>query len=121
MINFKPRNCHTSPLFKENIILKLIDKVHLETILFVNKCINNLPPMFHDWFTFVSAQHSYQISSSTKEKLFKPPFKTISYGKNSVIASSIQSWNNAQQKLGSVKTLPSAKIKQLITDEVKNY
>ena len=55
---------------------------------------------------------SYQTSSSTK-KLFKPPFKTISYGKNSVIASSIQSWNNAQQKLGSLKTLPSAKIKQL--------
>ena len=60
--------------------------------------------------------------SSTKEKLFKPPFKTISYGKNSVISSSIQSWNNAQQKPGSLKTLPSAKIEQLITDEIlKNY
>ena len=32
--NFKPRNCHTSPLFKENTILNLIDKVHLENILF---------------------------------------------------------------------------------------
>ena len=86
IINFKPRNCHTSPLFKENVILKLIDKVHLENILFVNKCINNLlPPIFNDWFTLVSAQHSYQTSSSTKEKLFKPPFKTISYGKNSII------------------------------------
>ena len=78
IINFKPRNCHTSPLFKENVILKLIDKVHLENILFVNKCINNLlPPIFNDWFTLVSAQHSYQTSSSTKEKLFKPPFKTL--------------------------------------------
>ena len=38
------------------------------------------------------------------------------------MASSIQSWNNAQQKLGSLKTLPSAKIKKLMTDEVlKNY
>ena len=73
-------------------------------------------------FTLVSAQHSYQTYNSTKEKLFNPLFKTISYGKNSVIASSIQSWNNAQQKLGSLKTLPSAKIKKLITDEVlKNY
>ena len=106
IISFKPRNCHTSPLFKKNVILKLIDKVHLENIPFVNKCISNLQ----------------LTSSSTKEKLFKPPFKTISYGKNSVIASSIQSWNNAQQKLGSLKTLPSAKIKKLITDEVlKNY
>ena len=47
-----------------------------------------------------------------------PPFKTFSYGKNSVISSSIQSWNNAQQKPGSLKTLPSAKIKQLIIYEI---
>ena len=53
-----------------------------------------------------------------KKTFLHPPFKTISYGKNSVISSSIQSWNNAQQKLGSLKTLPSAKIKQLMTDEV---
>ena len=76
---------------------------------------NLLPLIFNDWFTFVSVQHIYQTSSLTKEKLFKPPFKTISYGKNYVISSSIQSWNNAQQKLGSSKTLPSAKIKQLIS------
>ena len=102
IINFKPRNYHTSPLFKENVILKLIDQVHLENILFVNKYINNLlPTIFNDWFTLVSAQHSYPTSSSTKEKPLKPPFKTISYGKNSVVESSIQSWNNAQQKLGS--------------------
>ena len=72
--NFKPRYCHTSPLFKENVILKLTDKVHLENILFVNKSINNLfPTIFNDWFTLVSVQHSYQASSSTKEKLFNPP------------------------------------------------
>ena len=103
--------------------MELIDKVQLENVLFVNKRINNLiPPIFNDWFTFVSAQHIYQTSSSTKEKLFNPPFKTISYGKNSAISSSIQSWNNAQQKLESLKTLPSAKIKQLVIDEIlKNY
>ena len=79
IINFKPRNCNTTPLFKENAILKLIDKVQLENILFVNKCINNfLPPIFNDWFTFASAQHTYQTSSSTKEKLFQPPIMTRS-------------------------------------------
>ena len=78
-----------------------MDKGSLENILFVNKCVNNLlPPIFDDWFTFVSAQHAYQTASLTKEKLFKPPFKTIFHGKNSVISSSIQSWNNAQQKIG---------------------
>ena len=122
IFNFKQRNCHTSPLFEEYVILKLIVKVYVENILFLNKCINNiLPPIFNDWCTFVLAQHSYQ-TSSTKEKLFEPSVKTISYGKNSVIATPIPSWNNAQQKLASLKTLPSAKIKQLITNEVlKNY
>ena len=81
-----------------------MDKVNLVNILFVNKYVNNLlPPIFNDWFTFVSAQHAYQTSSLTKEKLFKPPFKTIFHGKNSVISSPIQSWNNVQQKIGSLK------------------
>ena len=62
--------------------------------------------------------HTYEKSISTKEKLLKSPFKTISYSNISVIFSSIQSWNNTQQKPGSLKTLPSAKIKQLITDEI---
>ena len=112
--NFKPRNYHTSLLFKENAILKPMDKVNLESILFVSKCINYLlPPIFNDWFTFVSTQHTYQTSSLTKGINFKPPFKTISYSKYSVKSNIIQSRNNAQQKLGSLKTLPSAKIKQL--------
>ena len=69
-----------------------MDKVNLENILFVNKYVNNLlPPIFNDWFTFVSAQHAYQTSSLTKEKLFRPLFKTIFHGKNSVISSPIQS------------------------------
>ena len=53
--------------------MKLIDKVNLEKILLVNKCINNLrPPIFSDWFTFVSAKRTYLTSSLTKQKLFKP-------------------------------------------------
>ena len=68
--------------------------------------------------TSFSAQHICQTSSLTKEKLFKPPFKTMSYCKKSVISSSIQSWNNAKQKLGSLETLFSAKINQLITHEI---
>ena len=56
-----------------------MDKVNIENILFVNKCIINLlPPIFNDWFTFLSTQYHLQ----------------------------------------SLKTLPSAKIKQLITDEI---
>ena len=54
-----------------------MDKVNSDNILFANKCINNLlPSIVNNWFTFVSAQHTYQASSAAKN-IFKPPF--ISY------------------------------------------
>ena len=44
IINLHPRNFHTSPLFKQNSILKFQDKICLENILFVSKSLNNLLP-----------------------------------------------------------------------------
>ena len=44
IINFQQRNSHTSPLFKQNFILKFKDKICLENILFVSKSLNNLTP-----------------------------------------------------------------------------
>ena len=59
-----------------------MDKANVDKILFNNP----LPSMFNDWFTFVSAQHIYQISSKAEGKLSKL-FKTISYSKTSVVSS----------------------------------
>ena len=42
IIKFQLRNFHTSPLFKQNSILKFQDKICLEKILFINKSLNNL-------------------------------------------------------------------------------
>ena len=42
IINFQPKNFHTSPLFKKSSILKFQDKISLENILFVSKSVNNL-------------------------------------------------------------------------------
>ena len=44
IINFQPRNFHTSPLFKQNSNLKFQDKICLEYILFISKSLNNLLP-----------------------------------------------------------------------------
>ena len=66
IINFQPRNSHTSPLFKQNFILKFQDKICLENILFVSKSLNNLTPsVFSTWFSFSSDQHNNETSSST--------------------------------------------------------
>ena len=68
--NLQPRNFHTSPLFKQNSILKFQDKICLENILFVSRSLNNLlPSVFHTWFTFSSDQNNYETSSSIQGNL----------------------------------------------------
>ena len=67
IINFKPRNFHTSPIFKQNSILKFQDKICLENVLFATKYLNNLSPsIFNTWFSSSLDQHNYEISSSTQ-------------------------------------------------------
>ena len=69
IINFQPRNSHTSPLFKQNFILKFQDKICLENILFVSKSFNNLSPLnFNTWFSFASDQQNCETASSTPWK-----------------------------------------------------
>ena len=46
IINYQPRNSHTSSLFMQNSILKFQDKICLENILFVSNSLNNLSPSF---------------------------------------------------------------------------
>ena len=82
IINFQPSNCHTSPLFKQNSILKFQDKICLENILFFSKSLNDLSPsIFNTWFSFSSDQHSYETSSFTQGNLMKIFYKTNRYGK----------------------------------------
>ena len=42
IMNYQPRNSHTSPLFRKAAALKFKDKIDLENILFISKSINNL-------------------------------------------------------------------------------
>ena len=81
IINLQPRNFHTSPLFKQNSILKFQDKICLENILFISKSLNNLSPsVFNTWFSYFSDQHKYETSSSTRGNLIKLFYKTKRYG-----------------------------------------
>ena len=77
IINFQPRNCHTSHLFKQSSILKFQDKICLENILFISKSLSNLSPsVFNTWFSFSSDQHNHETSSSTQGNLKKLLCKT---------------------------------------------
>ena len=93
IINFQQRNSHTSPLFKQNFIIKFQDKICLENVLFVSKSlINNLTSsVFSTWFSFSSDQHNYETSSSTQGNLTKLFYKTNRYGKYSITVSPVES------------------------------
>ena len=118
IINNQPKNSHSVPLFKQINILKFEDKILIGNIKFVSKSINNLlPPIFKNWFIFFSEIHNYNIVLSSTDKLFKPSYRTDSYGKNSVIISAINCWNKTQNMLEgqSIKSFYQTKIKNILT------
>ena len=100
IMNYQPRNSHTSPLFRKAAALKFKDKINLENILFIRKCINNLlPSLFNNWFVFSSDTCKYNTSWSSNDKFRKYSYRTNTYGKNLIIVSAVESWNNSQNSL----------------------
>ena len=98
IINFQPRNSHTSHLFKQSSILKFQDKICLENILFISKSLSNLSPsVFNTWFSFSSDEHNYETSSSTQGSLTKRFYKTNKYRKYSITVSAAESWNKIKK------------------------
>ena len=122
IINFQPRNYHTSLLFKQNVILKFQDKICLENISFVSRSLNNLtPPVFSTWFSFSSDQHNYETSSSTQDNLAKLFYKANRYGKYSITVNAVESWNK-QLKYMLLKDLSPRKIKTIVSNfYLKSY
>ena len=115
IMNFHSRDSHSRPLFKSNLILKREDKILIENKLIINKSFNNLlPAIFKNWFTFCSDVHNYQTVSSTSDKIFKPSYRTDSFGKSSITIGAINSWNKTQCQFRnlSLKTYSPSKIKR---------
>ena len=125
IINFQPRNFHTSPLFKQNSILKFQDKICLENILFISKTLNNLSPsVFNTWFSFSSDQHNYETASSTQGNLIKLFYKTRRYGTYSITVSALEYWSKIQKQLKDLllRDLSPNKIKIILSDlYLKSY
>ena len=119
IMKYQPQNSHTSPLFRKAAVLKFKDKINLENILFISKSINNLlPSLFNNWFVFSSDTHKYNTSWSSDDKLQKYSYRTNTYGKNSIIISVIESWNNSQNNLKiSLRLLTPNKITLLLSNE----
>ena len=100
MIHFKKRNAHTAPLFFKSKIVKLPDKIKIESCLFISKYVNNkLPPIFNSWFIFSSTCHNYETSFAAKGHLKIPTVTTTTYGKGAFISMTTKTWNNTQSQI----------------------
>ena len=125
IISFQPRSSHTSPLFKQNSILKFQDKICLKNILFVSKSLNDsTPSAFTTWFSFSSGQHDFEISSSTQGNLRKLFYETSMYGKYSITVNAVESWNKTQKQLKDIllKDLSPMKNKIIVSNfYLKSY
>ena len=118
IIDNQTRNSHSSLLFKKSNIQKFEDKILINNIIFISKSVNNLQPtIFKNSFIFCSDIHKHDTVSSSADKLFKPSYRTDSYGRNSVIIGAINCWNKMQNILRnqSLKSLYPNKIKTILT------
>ena len=97
VINFRPRNLHTSPILKQNFIVKFQNKICLENILFVN----------------------YETSSSTQGNLIR----INRYGKYSIAVHAVESWDRIQKQLKNMllKIYPPVKLKQISLIFILNH
>ena len=61
--------------------------------------------------------HRYNTAASSTGKLFKPPFRTNLYGKNSVTISAVNAWNKIQTAFENVilKNFTTTQIKTILT------
>ena len=96
----------------------------LENILFVSRSINKLTPsVFNTWFSFSSDQHNYETSSFRQGNLIKSSYRTNRYGKYSIIASTIDSWNKIQKNVETHywKIYPPITLKQFLALFILNH
>ena len=100
IMNLKDQLFYSSPLFSSDNILKFVDKITLENIIFVSKFIRKQVPFtFNGWFTFSGNLHRYETCWSTTNHLSIPTFRTQKYVHFSIRASAIRSWNYTQDIL----------------------
>ena len=118
ILNFKGLLEYSSPLYKSSKILKLIDLIKLNNILFVYDQINNnLPNTFENYFQLKRQQHNH----FTRGKILNvPQVNTSLYGSNSITLSAIRDWNALHGQSGLEPISPSIS-RGKVTSIIKNW
>ena len=88
---FVKRNTHTSNLFKNLNLLKLLDKVSLESCILLCNCFNQSLPKSS--FTLATASNTHNNWGLLKI----PSHKTKTKGRHSINVTAIYTWNYFQK------------------------
>ena len=108
VITFSNFQAHTTPLFKNLGILKLLDIVNLYTALLLHQFHNGiLPNQFNDFFVLVRNHHHYNTRLASKTSFTLPTPRT-NYGLFNVRFCGPKLWNTIDESL---KHLPKSSFK----------
>ena len=119
ILNFKGPLEHSSPLYKNSKILKLIDLIKPNNILFVYDQINNnLPNAFENYFQLKRQQHNHFTRGNT---LNVPQVNSSLYGSNSITLSAIRNWNSLHGQSGLELIISPLISRGKVTSIMKNW
>ena len=77
---------------------------------------NNLPPVFHDFFTPVSSVHNYNTRLASKDSYYISKVRT-NYGKFNIRYVAAKVWNSIDETF---KSKRRSQFKKLITNNILN-
>ena len=77
---------------------------------------NNLPPVFHDFFTPVSNVHKYNTRLASKDSYYTSKVRT-NYGKFNIRYVGAKVWNSIDE---SFKFKKRSQFKKLVTNNILN-
>ena len=77
LISFADFRAHTDPLFKELKLLKIMDIVKLNNVIFVHNVLNDKAPKhFHDYFPLNRSQHDHRTVNNPNS-IYSIPYGSI--------------------------------------------
>ena len=117
-MHFGTFNAHTNPLSYDSKILKLVDIIHTESCVFINKCFNKESfSIFANSYTLSSSTHSHNTRYASKGLLFVPSYNSVRFGRKSIIHSTTLFWNFLQDifKEHNFLELTAKSLKTLLT------
>ena len=102
IITFSKRDAHSSPLFSQLGLIKLMDLVSIHTALFMFQYHHNLlPKAFDNFFLSISSKHNYNTRLASKSTYYINRVRT-NYGKFNLHFSGPSIWNNLDEELKSL-------------------